>query len=150
LFIGFDEIHAYRNWDLFEALAPDPTRLDALTWITSYASIFNSPGAPLYDLTQQGKKDEDPRMLFSWYAADFTTDPDYEHLEPEAKANPSMGSWNNPGYLPSQRRRLPLHKYRRLHLNLPGMIEGAYFNAASVMDCIVPGRKSLRWVENTH
>src|SRR5579885_1999569 len=26
LFIGFDEIHAYRNHDLFEALAPDPTR----------------------------------------------------------------------------------------------------------------------------
>src|SRR5919106_914440 len=107
LFVGFDEIHVYRNWDLFEALAPDPTRLDALTWITSYASIFNSPGAPLYDLTQQGKKDEDPRMLFSWYAADFTTDPDYEHAEPEQKANPSIASWNNPGYLASQRRRLP-------------------------------------------
>lgn len=41
LFVGFDEIHAYRTWDLFEALAPDPTRPDALTWITSYASIFN-------------------------------------------------------------------------------------------------------------
>jgi hypothetical protein len=38
LFIGFDEIHGFRNWDIFEALAPDPARLDALTWITSYAS----------------------------------------------------------------------------------------------------------------
>jgi hypothetical protein len=46
LFVSFEEIHGYRNWDIFEALAPDPTRLDALTWITSYASIYNSPGAP--------------------------------------------------------------------------------------------------------
>lgn len=26
LFVGFDEIHGYRNWDIFEALAPDPTQ----------------------------------------------------------------------------------------------------------------------------
>src|SRR6266851_2937652 len=26
IFIGFDEIHGYRNYDLLEALAPDPTR----------------------------------------------------------------------------------------------------------------------------
>jgi hypothetical protein len=148
LFIGYDEIHGYRNWDLFEALAPDPTRLDALTWITSYASIYNSPGAPLYDLMAQGKRGEDQCMLFSWYAADFTTDPAFEGLEPEQKANPSMNSWGNPGYLASQRRRLPLHKYRRLHLNLPGMPEGAFFNADRVMSCIAPGRKRLPWVEN--
>jgi hypothetical protein len=35
-FVGFDEIHAYRSHGLFEALAPDPTRQDTLTW----ASIF--------------------------------------------------------------------------------------------------------------
>jgi phage terminase large subunit-like protein len=28
-FIGFDEMHGYRNYDLLEALAPDPTRPDA-------------------------------------------------------------------------------------------------------------------------
>lgn len=150
LFIGYDEIHGYRNWDLFEALAPDPSRLDVLTWITSYASLYNSPGAPLHDLMAQGKRGDDPRMLFSWYAADYCTDPAYEHAEPEQRANPSMASWNNPGYLASQRRRLPMHKYRRLHLNLPGTPDGAYFDADSVLACIIPGRKVLPWVENTY
>src|SRR5260370_23129513 len=49
LFIGFDEIHAYRSHDLFEALAPDPTRTDALTWVTSYDTIHNLAGVPLYN-----------------------------------------------------------------------------------------------------
>jgi hypothetical protein len=34
-FVGFDEIHAYRDWSLMEALQPDPTRIDTLQWITS-------------------------------------------------------------------------------------------------------------------
>jgi hypothetical protein len=93
LFVGFDEIHGYRGWDIFEALAPDPTRLDALTWITSYASIYNSPGAPLFDLMAQGKQAEDARMFFSWYSSEFCTDSDYAEAEPEARANPSMSSW---------------------------------------------------------
>ena len=72
-FIGFDEIHGYRDWSLIEALSPEPTR-STLVWITSYASIFNIPGAPLYDLMQIGKSDTDPKMFFSWYSGDFTTD----------------------------------------------------------------------------
>ncbi len=147
LFIGFDEIHGYRTWDLLEALAPDPTRLDALTWITSYASIFNSAGAPLYDMLRAGKRGDDPRMYFSWYAADYTTDPALEDAEPEVRANPSMASWGNPDYLEQQRRRLPAHKYRRLHLNLPGLPDGAALDADVVMDAIVPGRKRLPPVE---
>jgi hypothetical protein len=94
LFIGFDEIHGYRNHDLFEALAPDPTRPDVLTWITSYAGIRHAPGIPLYDLMQSGKSGVDTRMFFSWYGGDFTTDPAFADLDtPEARANPSMASW---------------------------------------------------------
>jgi len=94
-FIGYDEIHGYKNYDVLEALAGDPTR-DLLEWITSYASIYNRPGVPLYDMVHAGKRGDDPRMLFSWYAGDFTTDPAAEHLEPEARANPSAMSWGNP------------------------------------------------------
>lgn len=144
LFVGFDEIHGYRNWDIFEALAPDPTRLDALTWITSYASIYNSPGAPLFDFMDKGKRSEDAKMFFSWYSADYCTDSSVEGLSPEEKANPSRASWNNPGYLAQQRRRLPSHKFRRLHLNLPGMPDGAFYDAARVMDSVVEGRRVLR------
>jgi hypothetical protein len=143
LFIGFDEIHAYRSHDLFEALAPDPTRRDALTWITSYAGIRHAPGIPLYDLLQAGRRGDDPRMFFSWYGADFTTDPDFAESTPEQRANPSMASWGNDGYLEHQRRRLPTHKFRRLHLNLPGAPDGAAFSADAVMSAIVSGRKRL-------
>ena len=66
LFLGFDEIHGYRNYDLFEALSPDPTRLDALVWITSYAGTRHAPGIPLFDLMQAGKTGTDPGMFFSW------------------------------------------------------------------------------------
>ncbi len=135
-FCGFDEIHAYRNWDLLESLQPDPTRLDALTWITSYASIYHRPGVPLFDLCQRGRAGTDPRMLFSWYAADYTTDPDFTRASPEDRANPSRGSWVDQAYLTQQRSRLPAHKFRRLHLNLPGLPEGSAFQPEPVMAAV--------------
>lgn len=143
LMAGFDEIHGYRSHDLFEALAPDPSRPDVLIWITSYAGIRHAPGIPLYDFMQAGKKGDDERMFFSWYGGDFTTDPDAVDLPPEERANPSKASWNNDGYLDQQRKRLPTHKFRRLHLNLPGAPDGAAFSGEHVMAAIVPGRKSL-------
>ncbi|MGC4084263.1 MAG: hypothetical protein QM736_19675 [Vicinamibacterales bacterium] len=134
-----DEIHGYRNWDLLEALAPNPTRPDAQIWITSYATLLHKPGVPLYDLQLQAKAGRDPRMLFSWYAADFCTDPSLANRSPEERANPSMASWRNPEYLEQQRRRQPAHKYRRLHLNLPGLPEGSAFQAEPVMDAVARG-----------
>jgi hypothetical protein len=139
LFCGFDEIHGYRNWDLLEAMQLDPTRPDALMWITSYASIYHKPGVPLFDLCQAAWRGEDPRMFFSWYAADRTTDPDLENAAPEDRANPSRGSWQDGNYLEQQQRRLPAHKYRRLHLNLPGLPEGSAFSVEKIMDSIERG-----------
>ena len=143
LFIGFDEIHAYRSHDLFEALAPDPTRSDVLSWITSYAGIRHAPGIPLYDYMQTGKRGDDPSMLFSWYGGDFTTDPAFTDATPEQRANPSMGSWTDANYLSQQKKRLPSHKYRRLHLNLPGAPDGAAFSGEHVMAAIVERRTAL-------
>jgi hypothetical protein len=142
-FVGFDEIHGYRNWDLLEALTPDPTR-NVLTWVTSYASIYNVPGAPLHDLMAIGKAGTDPRMLFSWYSADYTTDPAFADLPPEQRANPSMASWpDGQGYLDQQRTRLPSARFRRLHLNLPGAPQGAAFDQQRVLSCVVVGRRQL-------
>lgn len=144
LFLGFDEIHGYRSWDIFEALAPDPTRPDVLTWITSYDTIYNSPGVPLYDLKQIGLGGEDPRMLFSWYSGGLCTDPALEDARPEERANPSMESWpEGEAYLDQQRRRLPTHKFRRLHLNMPGAPDGAAFDQDKVLEAIVEGRTVL-------
>jgi hypothetical protein len=131
------------NRDLFEALAPDPTRADALVWVTSYAGIRHAPGIPLYDFMQAGKRGDDPRMMFSWYGGDFTTDPTLANAEPELRANPSLASWGNDGYLAQQRLRLPTHKFRRSHLNLPGAPDGAAFDGDKVMAAIVTGRRRL-------
>jgi phage terminase large subunit-like protein len=144
-FCGFDEIHEYRDWDLMEALQMDPTKVDALTWITSYDTIYNTPGTPLYDLKQIGRAGEDPRLLFSWYSADLGTDPNFTSLEdPELRANPSIDSWpTGIKYLQQQKRRLPSSKYRRLHLNLPGAPSGAFLDQGKLLAAIVAGRKSL-------
>jgi hypothetical protein len=139
LFVGFDEIHGYKTWDILEAMQLDPTRNDAMQWITSYASIFHRPGVPLFDLLATAKKSADPRMFFSWYAADYVTDRTFENLSPEGKANPSAGSWEDPGYLIQQQSRLPSHKYRRLHLNLPGSPEGSAFSAEKIMQAVDRG-----------
>jgi hypothetical protein len=143
-FIGYDEIHSYRNYDLFEALALDPTRADALMWVTSYDTIYSSPGIPLYDFKQIAKVGADPRMLCAWHSADWCTDPQFAELEPELRANPSIGAWpEGRDYLEQQKRRLPTHKYRRLHLNLPGAPTGAFFDQGKVMAAIVVGRTVL-------
>ncbi len=138
-FAGFDEIHAYKDWDLLEAMQLDPTRTDAVMWATSYASIYHRPGVPLFDLCAAGRAGKDPRMLFSWYASDYTTDADFATVDPETRANPSRGTWADADYLAQQQRRLPAHKYRRLHLNLPGLPEGSAFSVEPVMDAVPRG-----------
>jgi hypothetical protein len=138
-FCGFDEIHAYKTWDVLEAMQLDPTRPDSIMWITSYASLYHRPGVPLFDLMKIGRAGTDPRMYFSWYGADYTSDPDFVNAAPEDRANPSRASWTGSDYIEQQRRRLPVHKFRRLHLNLPGMPEGAAFQAEPVMDSVERG-----------
>ena len=148
IFLGFDEIHGYRDYDLFEALAPDPTRTSTLTWITSYDTIYSMVGVPLYDLKQIGFAGTDPRMLFSWYSGDKCTDPAFAELPPELRANPSIGAFaDGAGYIEQQRRRLPRHKFRRLHLDLPGAPNGAFLDQGVVMAAVIPGRKVIPYQE---
>ncbi|WP_375791096.1 hypothetical protein ACE102_03140 [Bradyrhizobium sp. vgs-9] len=148
IFIGYDEIHGYANWDLMEALQPDPTRGDVLQWVTSYDSLLDFAGAPLHDLKKIGMAGTDPRMLFSWYSADYCTDPNFAHLPPDERANPSMASWpEGKAYLEQQRRRLPSARFRRLHHNLPGAPQGAFFDQGIVERAIVTGRRMLEPVD---
>ncbi len=79
-----------------------------------------------------------------WYSGDYCNDPAFADAEPEKRANPSMESWGNPDYLEQQRRRLPSHKFRRLHLNLPGLPDGAALPADNIMEAIVDNRTRLR------
>jgi phage terminase large subunit-like protein len=146
LFVGFDEIHGYRDWDIIESLQPDPTRVDALTWFTTYDVLSNTTDTPLHDLKKLAMSGADPRLLFSWYSGDYCTDPAFRDLPPEQRANPSMASWpDGAGYLEQQRRRLPTFRYRRLHLNLPGPAAGAFLDADNVLASIVQGRRKLSY-----
>lgn len=150
-FVGFDEIHGYRDWSLMEALQPDPTRPDSLQWVTSYASLFAAAGNPLHDLMTVGKAGADKRMLFSWYSGDYCTDAAFAELPPEQRANPSMSSWpDGMAYIEQQRARLPTGRFRRLHLNLPGSPEGCAYDQASVLRCVVTGRKQLSYEPGRH
>jgi hypothetical protein len=145
--IGYDEIHGQKNRDLMEALQPDPTR-DVLQWITSYDTIYDVAGVPLHDLKQIGMSGSDPRMLFSWYSAELCTDPAFAHLPPDERANPSMASWpEGRQYLEQQRRRLPSSRFRRLHHNLPGAPQGAFYDQGQVERAIVAGRQQLEPVD---
>ena len=148
-FLGIDEIHGHRSWDLLEALQLDPHRPDAQQWITSYASLFHKPGVPLFDLLQRARTDQDRRLFFSWYASDFTTDPALHDATPEARANPSLASFT-PGYLEQQAKRLPSHQFRRLHLNLPGLPEGSAFTADAIMGAVARGVKVRKPVFGIH
>ncbi len=145
LFCGFDEIHAYRDWKLLEALQLDPTRPDALMYITSYASVYDRRGSPLHDLCERGWAGTDPRMVFEWHSGTRCTDPMCDGLPPEEKANPSWRTWRNRRYLPQQESRLPAHQYRRLHLNLGGQPEGSAFTADMVMGGIDIGVPVRLW-----
>jgi hypothetical protein len=138
----FDEIHTYRTWDVLEALAPDMHRVDAQQWITSYASIYNKPGVPLFDLCAIGRRGEDPGMLFSWYSSLWSTDPAHMDpaMPPELRANPTLASvprWET--FIEGQRRRLPFSKFRRLFWNEPGVPEGSVFAVETIMDAIDRG-----------
>ena len=144
LFAGFDEIHAYRNGDLFEALSPDGTRQHVLTWITSYSPVVALPKAPLTQFYKQGIDGSNPELYFSWYAGDLTTDKahDKRAKSQEERANPSLATFR-PGYLEQQKLRLATHHYRRLHLNMSGSPEGAFLDADKVEAVIVRDRKQI-------
>ena len=145
-FLGYDEIHEYRDFSLIEALAKDPGR-ESFTWITSYDAIHAQKNAPLQVYKRMGFNNEDPKMYFSWYSGDpeFCTDPAYKDpdMTPERRANPSFDRFPK-DYFASQRRRLPTSMFRRLHLNLPSAPEGSFFDSENILACIVQGRKRLK------
>ena len=60
-----------------------------------------------------------------------------------------MASWAGTDYLAQQQSRLPSHKYRRLHLNLPGLPEGSAFTAEMIMGSIDRGVKVRQYIEDT-
>jgi phage terminase large subunit-like protein len=141
-YLGLDEVHTQDDWSVLEALQPDPTRRDALTWITSYDSVTDEPGTPLHDLKAIGMAGSDPRLLFSWYSGGYCTDPAFADLDPEQRANPSMASWEDRDYLTQQKARLPANIYRRLHLNLPGTAS-SFIDMAAWDQCVDPSWREV-------
>jgi hypothetical protein len=52
---------------------------------------FSTPLAFRFTTSRQSGAGADPRLLLSWYSGDYCTDPDFAELEPELRANPSIG-----------------------------------------------------------
>ena len=144
IFIGFDEIWAYRNHDLFEAACARSDaagRADMDHRLTrAFVTLREFRFTTICKLASAATI----RACSSRGSAAISPPIRHSPTAPQKSALiPSMAGWDNPDYLTQQRRRLPTHKYRRLHLNLPGAPDGAAFDGDAVMAAIVSGRKRL-------
>ncbi len=140
---AYDECHGWRDYSVLEGMARDPSRPDMMELFASYAPMVSRSGIPLHDLIEAGKRGDDERFYFAWYSSSFTSNPDFagDDIEPWRRANPSPIVTER--YIEQQRRRLPSHKFRRLHLNEGGQPDGAFLDATTVLDSVVSGRKRL-------
>jgi hypothetical protein len=134
------ELWAQPDWRAIESLAADPTRPSVQRWFESYQSQAGTQGQPLFDLFRRGRSGEDTRMFFSWYSSTYCThpEPDDATLTPVQRACPSWRSFS-PGYLDTERGRLPANEWRRLFLNEESAPSGAAFDAQKVIDAIMEG-----------
>lgn len=133
LFLVLDELHTQRDYKVLEALEIDRTRVDAVQWFASYASLYRHAGVPIVDMLKQHETKADPRLYVSWYAGTVE------------EANPSLNGPLGPTLadIEDAQRSLPSWIFRRLYLNLGGQPDGAAFDADSVESCIVKGRHTL-------
>ena len=104
----WDELWNQPSYDLWEALTHSPARANPFHFITTYSGYQARSGNLLWDLYSRGLAGDDPRMYMFWRSG------------PDA----NLASWVTPEYLESQRRRLPDHIYRRLHMNEWSVAEG--------------------------
>jgi len=133
LFLVVDELHTQKNYALLEALEIDRTRPDTVQWFASYASLYRQAGVPINDMLKQHEAKLDPRLFVSWYSGSIE------------EANPSLNGPLGPmaDDIEDARRSLPSWIFRRLYHNLPGQPDGSAFNADTVGDAIIAGRKFL-------
>ena len=143
LFLGVNELHTQRDYNLLEGLQLDPHRPDAIMYLESYDTILRRPGVPMFDYAQKGKAGTDSRMFFSWFAGDYCNDPEFAAKPTDVeRANPSLKFVDGVNsYIEQQRGRLPSHLFRRLHLNQGGQPQGAAFAAESILNAIATNVK---------
>jgi phage terminase large subunit-like protein len=97
----WDELWNQPDYSLWEALTHSPTRQNPFHFIVTYAGYQARKGNLLWDLSCRGLSGDDPRMYIFWRSG----------------AGANLASWITPEYLEGQRRALPEHVYRRLHMN---------------------------------
>lgn len=107
--IIFDELWNQPSYDLWEALTHTPARAHPFHFIVTYAGYQARKGNLCWDLYQRGVTSSDPHQYTFWSSG----------------ADANLASWVTPGYLMSQRNRLPDHIYRRLHMNEWSIADGA-------------------------
>lgn len=97
----WDELWNQFSYDLWEALTHTPSRAHPFHFVVTYAGYQARAGNLLWDLYLRGISGADPHQYTYWRSG------------PDA----NVASWVTREYLESQRRRLPVHIYKRLHMN---------------------------------
>lgn len=115
----WDELWNQRSYDLWEALTHSPARKQPLHFSITYAGFEQVEGNLLWDLFQSGLKGKDPSFYMFW-----------------THENPA--SWVTEKYLEQQKRRLPEHRYLRLHENRWTSGEYAFLTREDVEAAIDP------------
>ena len=130
-------MHSLKDWNLFEALQPDPTRTNALQWIMSYDTIFNAPSVPLFDLKNAASRAVTRECFSVGTRAIFPPIPTSPILTPSCAPIRRSAHGRRTGLISISKLLLPTHKYRRLHLNLPDSPEGAFFDQSVILAAVV-------------
>lgn len=121
-----DEIWAWRNYAILEALAPSPARSFSRTVFASHAGLRHQqkPGVPLYDLERRVEAGDDPQLWGLILRG------------PEAwKAVP----WITRPFIEAQRKQLATvpSRYRRLWENVPAGADGDSFLAEGELEAAI-------------
>ncbi len=113
-----DELWTFRDYSLLEAVTESPVREQPIQFAISYAGLKQTPGYPLWDLYQKyvnGMLDSKSYVFWS---------------------ERNLFSKVSPEYLATQRARLPLASYQRLHENRWVDSSGEFLTSEEIELCI--------------
>ena len=113
---------------LFEALAPDPTRPDALTWIAQLRHHLAHSGRAALRSEAHGRHGSADAVQLVLARTSAPTRPSPTCRRKSARTRPWAPGQTATAISTSSAGDCRRHKYRRLHLNLPGAPDGAFLD----------------------
>lgn len=116
-----DELWTFRDYSLLEAVTESPVRKQPIQFAISYAGLKQTPGYPLWDVYQRYQNGElDSKSYVFW-------------------SHKNLFSKVSEQYLATQRARLPLNSYLRLHENRWTDSSGEFLTSQEIESCVDDG-----------